>query len=52
MPDGSLVLAGGRSTSFASPVMQEDMDTLTRWAGLRTNDYQLRWVTLTNYLRH
>jgi len=52
MPDGMLVLAGGRGTSFASPEMQADIDTLTRWAGLRTNDYQLRWVSPTNYLQH
>jgi len=52
MPDHTLVLAGGRGTSFASSEMQADIDKLTRWAGLRTNDYQLRWVSPTNYLRH
>ena len=52
MPDRTLVLAGGRGTSFASPEMQADLDALTRWAGLRTNDYQLHWVIPTNYLRH
>jgi hypothetical protein len=33
-------------TSGASPQMQADMDTLTAYAGLSTNNYQLRWYDM------
>jgi hypothetical protein len=44
--DGSLVFIGGISTSGAlSDQMQQDMNILTLYLNLNTNDYGLNWHT-------
>ena len=45
-PDNKLAMISGRSTSGASPQMQADIDTLTAFVGLSTNNYQLRWYDM------
>jgi len=44
-----LVFVNGRSTSSASPEMQQDMDALCRAEGLNPDKYQLQWVDISNY---
>jgi hypothetical protein len=43
MTDGSLVFFKGRSTSGPSTQMQTDMDVLSSYLNLNTNNYQLNW---------
>jgi subtilisin-like proprotein convertase family protein len=45
-PDNKLAMFSGRSTSGASTQMQADIDTLTAYVGLTTNNYQLRWYDM------
>ncbi len=47
MPDGSLVMFGGRTTSGPSTKMQDDMDDLTTRIGLTPANYRLNWYDLT-----
>ena len=47
MPDGTLVMFRGSSTSGASAEMQADMDTLTTNHGLSTINYQLKYYDLS-----
>ena len=44
-----LVFVTGRSTTGATPEMQQDMNTLCRNAGLDPGKYQMQWVDLTGY---
>ncbi len=46
---GELVFMGGRSTSGASAEMQEDIDELSRQAGLDPARYRLRWSDLSGF---
>jgi hypothetical protein len=46
-PDNKLIMFSGRSTSGFSPQMQADIDALSVYAGLNTNNYQLRWYDLS-----
>jgi hypothetical protein len=46
---GELVFLKGVSTSPPSAQMQEDMDMLSRKAGLDPRRYQLQWVDLDEY---
>ncbi len=45
MPDGFLLLIGGRTTSGPSAQMQADMNALSLYLNLNTNIYQLNWNT-------
>jgi hypothetical protein len=43
--DGSLVFVGGTTSSGPSDQMQADMNKLTLYLNLNTNDYKLNWYT-------
>jgi hypothetical protein len=45
-PDNVLVLISGRSTSGPSLQMQADIDALSAYLGLNTNNYRLRWYDM------
>ena len=47
MTDGSLVFIGGTTSSGPSDQMQQDMNTLTLYLNLNTNNYRLN--SYTNY---
>jgi hypothetical protein len=44
-----LAYISGRSTSGVTPLMLADIDRLTVWAGLRTNEYQPKIIDLSSY---
>jgi hypothetical protein len=44
-----LLFWGGRTTSFASPEMQSDMDELCRLEGLKPAKYQMQWADLKEF---
>ena len=46
-PDNKLVMVSGRSTSGISQQTQADIDALSVFEGLNTNNYQLRWYDLS-----
>lgn len=46
---GELVFVGGRSTTGATPEMQEDMDELCRLQKLDPKRYQMRWADLSRF---
>ena len=48
LPD-ELVFLGGTTTSPPSAEMQEDIDMLSRTAGLDPSKYQMQWVNLDGY---
>jgi len=45
-PDNVLVMISGRTTSGPSLQMQADIDALSAYLGLNTNNYQLRWYDM------
>jgi hypothetical protein len=45
-PDNKLIMFSGRGISGFSPQVQADIDTLSLWLGLNTNNYRLRWYDL------
>jgi hypothetical protein len=45
-PDNVLVMISGRTTSGPSLQMQADIDALSAYLGLNTNNYQLRWYAM------
>jgi hypothetical protein len=46
-PDNKLIMYSGRGVSGFSPQVQADIDTLSLWLGLNTNNYQLHWYDLS-----
>jgi len=45
-PDNKLIMFSGRGVSGFSPQVQADIDTLSLYLGLNTNNYHLRWYDL------
>jgi hypothetical protein len=46
---GELVFIAGRSTSAPDPLMQADMDELSRMEHLDARKYQLKWLDLAAF---
>jgi hypothetical protein len=46
-PDNKLIMFSGRGVSGFSPQVQADIDTLTLYSGLNTNNYRLRYYNLS-----
>jgi hypothetical protein len=46
-PDNKLIMFSGRGISGFSPQVQADIDTLSLWLGLNTNNYRIRWYDLS-----
>ena len=46
-PNDKLIMFSGRGTSGFSPQMQADIDALSIYVGVNTNNYQLRWYDLS-----
>jgi hypothetical protein len=47
LPGNKLVMYSGRTTSGPSLPMQADIDALSLYLGLNTNNYSLRWQDMT-----
>jgi hypothetical protein len=46
-PDNKLIMFSGRGVPGFSSQVQADMDTLSMYSGLNTNNYRLRWYDLS-----
>ena len=46
-PDNKLIMFSGRGVPGFSSQVQADVDTLSMYSGLNTNNYRLRWYDLS-----